>query len=222
MSAPARLREPLEHRAAQVAQGRAHHRGRRVDGVRARQERQDARVGVDRGDRQGVGIGGRPKAVLVDGDAPVFRVAGGVLEARVDHDRAVDGVAPRVDAAGTPKRHRREFGELVPAEAVVVVDKLAHDLHPVRHHVGTLLRERTRAGCEADAHALHIRARWPRVAGPPPRVGPLRPGEAGDEAAARDVVEQQIERCPAVELVREELGQCRSEVPAAAAADQLL
>ena len=35
VSAPVRLREPLEHRAAQVAQQRAHHRGRRADGVRA-------------------------------------------------------------------------------------------------------------------------------------------------------------------------------------------
>ena len=215
--------QPIEHLGAQRAQWSAvHERGLRCD---------NGALGIgqhtwlrlygqeDTGGRVGLG----QHLVLVHDDLAAVRLPAAVAEHGVDLEHPL--LDPDVDPARPAHRHVRVAAELVPTDRVSrigerrrVRDVLADSLERA---VGV---EGARTLAEAGADADHL---GPGILRQPLLelghvLGPAVPGEAGDERRPGEVVEQEVQGGPRLDLLGHLGGDGGPQVPAGAAPDEPL
>ncbi len=215
--------QPLDHLGAQRAERCAVHPG----GVRRRNGalgvRQHAWPGEDglQDPRRRVGPG--QELVLVHDDLATVGLPAAVAEHGVDLEHPV--LDPDVDPARPAHGHVRVVAELVPADGVGRVgqwrgvgDVLAD---PLQGAVGV---QRTRSLAETGADADHLgpgRIRQP-LAELGHVIGPAEPGETGDQGGAGQVIEEEVQRSPGLDLLGHFGGDGLTEVSSGAAPDQSL
>ncbi len=131
---------------------------------------------------------------------------------------------------------------MVPAVGVIGVKEGWDHSEAVGGRAAADLDKGAGAGGKPDAHALHARwrpRRWSRrqrriggrldqgrgrsiLGWAHPELSPARPGEAGNQAAAGDVVEEEVERCAFLAILVDHPIEHAAKVPTASRTDDLL